>query len=280
MVIQDLRTGSGAPKPQLQPKYRWKFGQQCIHATTAQLTVHYPSLECAQGELVESWAGRLLQVCTMMMDESTCPPVRLEVLTAVVDFPLSLQLQLFPSPGAGAPGKGGCGREGASRAASEAGSHCQGLIGANNHVLQSLMLGCVTQLSDLVERWEGGKGPLEEVFLRQGLLLRWLRGLHLLELEAAGLVLAMAGNILNPDTHTSHAGQEPGSPAFPGADATLADQVRGDVNCQLYLLNSPDLWRVSPSFSTWQQSPPGVVPYFRDRMRHLLLYARLLSPTC
>jgi hypothetical protein len=160
-----------------------------------------------------------------MIPEGTWSPLHLEIFTAMVDFPLSQQLQLCPLPAADPPVGEASGAGGPARSASGPGSFSQSLFGASSKDLRHTLSCFCKQLRCLVETWEGRGEGILETFLRQGLLLRWLRGLHLLELEAAGHVLMMAAVILDPDTFDTSAAGPSHSGACP-VEPTLVAQVR------------------------------------------------------
>jgi hypothetical protein len=157
-------------------------------------------------------------------------PLDLQVLTAVLDFLLSLQLQLWPSPGLNArvvaqPQTGWASKgpeTGASSARQTLTSPADELFAANFTIL-------CEQLSTVVEDWQGTKEALAGCFLgRGGLLLRWLRGLHFLEPEAVESLLLLATLVLDPSLHGARAGQQCATGGCPVEPALVA-QVRGNT---------------------------------------------------
>jgi hypothetical protein len=188
-----------------------------------------------QAALLEAWVRKLCRLADKVLEfpaESAFAYLNLEVAVAVVDFPLSLLLQLWPLPDTEACSDQTSGpgplqsnvevplRPGAS------GRFLIGAPEALQAVMQHVAYYC-NALASRVERWDSGADGPVEIFLRRGVLLRWLRGLHLLSKDAADNMLVMAAFVLYPYCGDDAAGgdeQPDDGPCL--VEPALAEQVR------------------------------------------------------
>jgi hypothetical protein len=166
-----------------------------------------PHRAAMQATLAERWAPRLINLTAYMCEGGTegagydDPPsvaLLLDLLLAALDFILGMQLDLdaFQREGKG----------GVSMACETPGPAGQSPF---EEFVRPAITGCYIQLSLTAAQWEGARGVLRQPLLQQGMLLRWIKALHLLAPEAASSVLELAAHVLcGPEDDSRDAASE------------------------------------------------------------------------
>jgi hypothetical protein len=148
--------------------------------------------------------------------------LNLVLMVSVLDFALSLQQEVQPeaSSEASEPVLGVA--EPVSGASEPVLGASEPALGAVDAVPSGVIAAGCGQLKCAAEEWPGAKEALEEPLLQQGMLLKWLTGIHVLE-PAASLCLLQLASLMLEAGGVRAAGDSPASWHLPWEE--LAGQV-------------------------------------------------------